>query len=192
VRLWPFARSAAEITATMNQTLTGVPGLVSTWNLDGHALDTSAGLHGTASGQVTFTANTLALSGPALPLATGASTPGCLGALALMPTSAAQVGNGAFGFVCTATPPSAIAVFGVTGGVLPAPLPLLGVDIWVDPTVLVTATALANSLGTVRLALPLPPNAPVGFVLGAQALVLDPCGPQGFTASPALLTTIIP
>lgn len=186
VRLWPFARTQAEIQATMNQELLAVPGLVSTWNLDGNTLDTSSTMHATANGQVTFTPNTLTLPVPAPAAAVGASTPGCLGALVLTPTSAANAGNLAYGAVCTQTPPQALAVWGITLGVLPGPLPLLGVDIWLDPTVLVTATATANALGALRLGLPIPATVAPGFPLAVQALVLDPCGSQGFTASNAL------
>ena len=193
VRLWPFARTAGEIAATMNQQLASVPGLVSTWNLDGHFLDTSSGQHGTASGQVTFTANPLVLAVPQLPAASGSSTPGCLGNLALAPTAAANAGNADFGLACVTAPANALSVWGLTGGVLPAPLPLLGVGVWVDPSVfLVTLAAVGDGLGTVRLAVPLPASAPPGFAFAAQALVLDPCGSQGFTASDALTITVQP
>jgi len=191
VRLWPFARTQAEIQATMNQALFSVPGRVSTWNLDGFTLDTSSTLHATAVGGVTYTANTLNLTTPLLPTAVGASTPGCLGSLDLAPVCAANAGNAAFGFACTRTPPGAIAVFGATLGTLPVSFPLLGVDIWLDPTGLVTFTALANNLGTLRQPLGLPITA-AGITLGLQAIVLDPCGPQGWTASQALNVVVQP
>lgn len=41
VRLWPFARTAAEIQSTMNYELALVPGEVSTWNLNGTGADSS-------------------------------------------------------------------------------------------------------------------------------------------------------
>lgn len=193
VRLWPFARTQAEIQASMNLELASVPGLVSTWNLNGTFGDSSSTLHATSSGQVTFTANTLALAPTLLPIATGTSTAGCLGALALMPTGAAQVGNLGFGIACTQTPPSAIAVWGLSTGTLPGSFPLLGVDIWIDPTgLLLTTTAIANGLGALRLGVPIPATAPLGFTFATQALVLDPCGSQGFTASNALTTFLVP
>jgi hypothetical protein len=193
VRLWPFARTAAEILATMNQELVGVPGRVSTWNLNGAFIDTSSTMHATASGAVTFTANPLPLVAPQPSVASGASTAGCLGALALAPASAPSAGNTAFAIACTQTPPNALAVWGLTGGTLPAPLPLLGVGIWVDPTAfLVTASAVGDGLGALRVAVPLPAGAPVGFTFAAQALVLDPCGSLGFTASDALTVVVQP
>jgi Concanavalin A-like lectin/glucanases superfamily len=192
VRLWPFARTGAEIMASMNQTLAGVPGRVSTWSLDGHVLDTSGGLNGTTSGQVTFTSNPLTLSGAVMPAAVGTGTPGCLGPIQLAPTGAAQLGNQAFAIAVTQTPSSTIAVFGLSAGTLPGPLPLLGVDIWLDPTGLVTATAIASSLGTVRLPIPIPAGAPLGFSFGAQAIIVDACGSQQFTSSDALSITLQP
>jgi hypothetical protein len=193
VRLWPFARTQAEIQATMNQELVGVAGLVSTWNLNGHTLDTSGGgLHATAVGGVTFTPNPLTLTSPALPVPIGAGTPGCLGALRLSPTSAPQLGNLGFGIECVRAPAGAIAVYGASVGVLPSPFALLGFDVWIDPTGLVTVTEFANGLGALRLGFPIPAGAPVGFSFGVQAVVLDPCGPQGFTASDALSVVVVP
>lgn len=192
VRLWPFARTGAEILASRNQTLAGVPGRVSTWSLDGHVLDTSGGLHGTTSGQVTFQNSPVQLAGPGLPAAVGSGTPGCLGPIRLAPTGPAQVGNLAFAVAATRTPASTIAVFGLSAGTLPGPFPVLGVDIWLDPTGLVTATAVASSLGTLRLSIPIPAGAPVGFSFGTQAIVVDACGPQQFTSSDALSIVLQP
>ena len=193
VRMWPFARTAAEIQATMNQELYSVPGHVATWNLNGHTFDTSgAALHATSFGTVTFAANPLVLATPAVPQPWGASSPGCLGSLLLSPTSAAQVGNNAFGVMCTQTPAGAIALWGATLGVLPGPVPLLGVDIWLDPTVLVTFSAVANGLGAMRLGFPIPNTAPTGYQFALQSLVLDPCGTQGWTASNAQVVVIQP
>ncbi|MEO6595593.1 MAG: LamG domain-containing protein [Planctomycetota bacterium] len=193
VRLWPFARTQAEIQATMNQELNSVPGLVSTWNLSGFLFDTSGGgLHGTSSGQVTFTPNPLALTSPLMAVSSGTSTPGCLGALLLSPTSAAQLGNVGFGVECTRTPAGAIAIWGASSQVLPGSFPLLGVDVWLNPTGLITITELANGLGALRVGVPVPATAPLGFTFALQAFVLDPCGAQLFTASNALTIVVLP
>ncbi|MBL8733711.1 MAG: LamG domain-containing protein [Planctomycetes bacterium] len=193
VRLWSFARTQADIQATMNQQLIGVPGYVSTWNLDGHPLDTSAaGLHATLNGTVVYNPNPLNLAIPALPLAVGNSTPGCLGELRQMPSAAAQLGNLGFSLRCARTPPSSIAIYAVSLAPLPFGVNVLGVDIWLDPTVLVTPTAIADGLGVLSLPFPIPATAPLGFSFATQCLVLDPCGPQGFTASDALVVTTQP
>ena len=188
VRLWPFARTQADIQAAMNQELVSIPGLVSTWNLNGLFVDSSGTQHATASGQVTFTVNPLILSAPLVPpFAAGASTPGCLGPLTLAPTATAKVGNPAFGIVCHPTPPGAFTILGLSFGVLASPFPLLGVDIWLDPTVIVTFGATSNSLGAAYIPLPIDISIPPGFLFGAQALVLDACGTDDFTASNALV-----
>ncbi|HEX5053555.1 MAG TPA: LamG domain-containing protein [Planctomycetota bacterium] len=193
VRLWPFARTQTEIQATMNQELLGVPGLVSTWNLSGFLFDTSGGgLNATSSGQVTFTANTLSLASPSMPIASGASTPGCLGDLLLSPTSAAQVGNTGFGIECTRTPAGAIALWGASAQALASPFPLLGVGVWVDPLGVITVTGLADGLGALRVGVPVGATVPPGFTFAAQAFVLDACGSQLFTASNALTVVVQP
>lgn len=193
VRLWSFARSPADIQATMHQQLIGVPGYVSTWNLDGHPFDTSAaGLHATLNGAVVYAPNPLSLPIPALPIAVGNSTPGCLGELRQMPSAAAQLGNLGLSLRCARTPPSSLAIYAVSLAPLPLGVNVLGVDIWLDPTALATPTAIANGLGVLSLPFPIPATAPLGFSFAAQCLVLDPCGPQGFTASDALVVTTQP
>ncbi|MCB9883512.1 MAG: LamG domain-containing protein, partial [Planctomycetes bacterium] len=57
VRLWPFARTAAEIQSTMMAQLESVPGLVSTWNLNGNFVDTSGSNTATQIGTVNFIQN---------------------------------------------------------------------------------------------------------------------------------------
>ena len=105
VRIWPFARSAAAIASAMNLHLHSMPGEVSTWNLDGNALDSSGSNHGTAVGAPAFAANTLALQTLAFPgalnfgAATGCRTTG-LAAVPTVPT----VGNAGFGFTGTRAP----------------------------------------------------------------------------------------
>lgn len=188
VRLWPFARSAADIQSTMNMELSFVPGRVSTWNMSGDGSDTSNGQNGAITGQVSFVSGGPALTPQVLPLGlpTGASTPGCLGDLLLTPSGAMTPGNLGFGLVCGRTPPGALAVWAATAGVLPGPFPILGVDIWVDPTVLVIGTSIADALGSTRFDVPVGATAPFGASISAQCLVLDPaCAVDLFTASDA-------
>ncbi len=192
VRLWPFARTQAEIQATRFQALYAVPGRVSTWNLDGSTFDTSSTLHATAVGGVTYTPNPLVLNAPLLPSPHGASTPGCLGPLELAPTSAASAGNLAFGVACTRTPANAPALWAASLGTVPTPVLVEGVDVWIDFNGLVVANATTSALGSLRFTLPLPATAPIGFPFAMQAAVVDPCGPFGFTASNALSIVVQP
>jgi Concanavalin A-like lectin/glucanases superfamily len=191
-RLWPFARTQGEIQATMNKMLVGVPGLVSTWNLDGFTIDTSGGQHATLTGAVTFTPNTLALTVPLAPIGTpvGSSTAGCLGPLHMSAGSVATAGNLAFAPVCTRAPANAIAFLVMSFQSLSNPLPFAGVNVWVDLNGAVAALASVNGLGAARYPLPIPATVTPGFSVALQYGFIDPCGPQGITASNALSVPI--
>lgn len=188
VRLWPFGRSVAEIAQTMNYQLGSVPGLVSTWNLDNHTLDTSSNQHATLVGTAPYTSNPLVLN--ALPVASGfpvgASTPGCLGPLQATFGSLPQPGNLDFAAVCTRSPANAGCLFAVAFGTLPVAFPVAGIDYWLDPNTSVLAFTTANAFGVVRQPLGLPAWLTPGFTMSYQFGFIDPCGPQGITASGAL------
>lgn len=188
VRLWPFARTQAEIQQTMNHALVAVPGLVSTWNLDNHLLDTSGGLHATSSGTVTFTQNPLALT--YLPLqsgfAVGAGTPGCLGPLQMSFGSLPQAGNAAFAPVCTRAPAGAVTFLAMAFQTSVSPLPVAGVNFLLDLGSTQMVLATTNGLGAARHPVALPAWLPPGFAVAFQYGFVDPCGPQGITASNAL------
>jgi len=188
VRLWPFARTQGEIQQTMNYALNSVPGVVSTWNLDGHLLDTSGGQHATSSGQVTFTPNTLSLTTLAAPsgFPSGTSTPGCLGPLAMSFGSLPQAGNLDFAAVCTQAPANAPALFAVAFQTAAVPLPVAGINYYLDPTSSILTFTTANAFGVARLPVGLPAWIGAGFSLAFQVGFIDPCGPQGITASNAL------
>ena len=189
VRLWPFARTQAEIQQTMNYALFAVPGFVSTWNFDNHLLDTSGGLHATSSGTVAFTANTLNLT--QLPMqsgfALGASTPGCLGPLEMSFGSLPQAGNAAFAPICTRAPANAVTFVAIAFQTTVSPTPIVGINYWLDLASTQLLLASTNGLGTARYSLALPAWLPSGFALAYQYGFVDPCGPQGVTASNALL-----
>ncbi|MFO1077867.1 MAG: LamG domain-containing protein [Planctomycetota bacterium] len=181
VRLWPFARTAAEIQQTMNFALSSVPGRVSTWNLDNHTLDTSGNLNATIAGTVTYTANPLALTALPAPSAfpVGAGTPGCLGPLGLTIGSLPQAGNLAFAPVCTRAPGNAIAFLAMGFGAAAAPWHVAGIDFWLDPAFNVVTLAPTNGLGAARFGVPLPSWLGAGHSFAFQYAFLDPCGPQG-------------
>lgn len=189
VRLWPFGRSAAEIQQTMNLQLAGVPGRVSSWNLDGHTLDTSGGQHATLVGTVNYTVNPLQLTGLQVPIGVpvGSSTPGCLGPLALTVGSVAQAGNLAFATVCTRAPANAGAFFTVAFATASAPLSIAGIQYWLDLGTSTATFTTVGPLGRMRTPLALPAWLQPGLTLAFQYGFVDPCGPQGFTASDALV-----
>jgi len=194
VRLWPFARTQAEIAATMNDSLFTVPGGVSTWGLDGNGLDSSGPNMGTVSGSVTFTPPAPGLIPQTFPGAPfGASTAGCLGPIQLTAGSLPHLGNAAFSMVAHSVDPGQ-NVFGyVTFGVLASPLNILGIDIYVDPlTALGLFPTTVGSLGDARLDLAIPAGLPLGLQATVQFIAFDPCGPQGLTASEGLGLLLIP
>jgi hypothetical protein len=189
VRLWPFGRSAAEIQQSMQQQLAGVPGRVSTWNLDGHTIDTSGNLQATLVGSVAFAPNPLTLAGLAAPvgLPVGASTPGCFGPLALTVGSVARVGNAAFAAVCTRAPAGAGALFAVAFGTAPAPVSIAGIQYFLDLGTTTATFTTVGPLGRARFGIGLPTWLQPGLTLAFQYGFIDPCGPQGLTASDALV-----
>lgn len=189
VRLWPFARTAAEIQQTMNYQLDSVPGYVSTWSLDNHLIDTSGGQHATSSGQAVFTANTLNLSTLPAPAAfpIGSSTPGCLGSLEVSMGSLPVSGNADFAAVATRAPANAITFVGIALASAPAPLSIGGISYWLDPASSVVMLSSTNALGVARQSLALPAWLGAGMSLGFQFAWVDPCGPQGVTASNAVV-----
>jgi len=191
VRLWPFARSAEDIQKSMYMELTSVPGYVSTWNLNNDFLDSSGGQHATSSGQAVFTTNTLALTAPTLAfgLPQGASTPGCLGDILLCPSGPSVDNYNDFRVVATRVPPGTLTLWGASGGTSPAALPLLGVDIWLNPIGLVVVGNTSDVLGSASANLPIPAGL-AGFTFGIQCIAVDPCGTQGFTASDAMIVVI--
>jgi len=192
VRLWPFARTAGEIAATMNWQLDSIPGRVSTWNFDSHTLDTSGGLHGTTSGGVTFTANTLNLQLSAVPsvFSIGSGTPGCLGALAATISSVPTAGNNAFAVSATRFPANAAGFAAIAFGTAAAPLSIGGIEYWLDPASSVLQFVTASSFGVMRLPLGLPAWVTPGSAFGFQFAGLDSCGPQGITASQGILVLV--
>jgi hypothetical protein len=189
VRLWPFARTAGEIQATMNMALGSVPGLVSTWNFDQNTDDTSSGMNGTLMGAAAYSTNTPpALAPYTFPgIAFGTSTPGCLGAIHATTTALPQVGNLDFAFAVHALPPNALAVMLLGSGPGTGPLRVVGVDLWLDPNGVISGVpAATDALGTARLPFPLASTLPANLGLSVQLFAVDPCGPLGLTASEAL------
>jgi hypothetical protein len=190
VRLWPFARSAAEIQATMQQEIGSVPGFVSTWNLNGDARDASGGLHGSVLGAAAFMANTLTLTPFPVSGATqyGTGTTTCASAPDATVTCLPRVGNTAFALAGTRAPSNGSGVLLLSGRALPSPLVFLGAGVWVDPTAsLLMLGVPSTGLGTTRVPLPIPNNSFLTRArLAAQFVWADTCGPLGLSASGGL------
>jgi len=190
-RMWPFGLTAAEVKGAMNARLSGMPGNVSTWNLDGAFVDSSSTLHATATGTVNFTSNVPVLqSRPFLGAAFGASSQGCLGAIPMALAGVATSGNAGFGLAAQRVPAAAQSLLVLSPKGLPAPINLLGVGLWVDVLGSVTLGATASPTGALHVSLPIP----AGLIgsLAAQCFFVDTCGSQGLTASNGLTFAIVP
>jgi hypothetical protein len=194
VRLWPFARTPAAIASTMGKSLALLPGEVSTWNLDGNALDSSGTNHGAPVGAPTFAANTLTLQPVPFPgaLNFGAAS-GCRTAGLTSITALANVGNAGFGIAATRAPAGQGGLLVLSLAALPAPQHVLGIDLWVDPAASTTLFLVSSPIGSAQTALPVPAN-PVltGLGLDAQYLWLDGTCPGGVSASCAIFAAVLP
>lgn len=191
VRLWPFARSQEDIQQSMNLELSSVPGYVSTWNLNNSLADSSGGQNAVGGGALTYSNNPLQLQ--PLPLLfglpQGAGTPGCNGDIMLTTSGPSFTSYNDFRVVATRLQPNAGCFWGLSTGTLPAGLPLLGIDVWVDPIGLLLFGDAASPLGTAGLNVPLPANV-AGVSFAAQLLAFDTCTAQGFAASDALIVVV--
>ena len=108
-------------------------------------------------------------------------------ALASMPIA----GTSDFSMMGQSFSPGSSAVGYVTLGTLGAPFPFLGIDIWVDPlSAIGLFPTTTDPLGNARLTMPIPPGLPAGFNAAVQFLAFDLCGPQGMTASNAMIVVI--
>lgn len=199
LRVWPFARSGAEIAAAMNEELQNFPGKVLTFNLNGSYQDSSQNLVGVATGAVAF------VNAPALTVQyfaginTGSSTSTCPSSIDSQLGSVPTVGNAAFAVWCTQAPAPAttplglgIAAFQAAPAAQP---PVLGVNLAFDFTTVALQVVLvpgSTGLGTARMALPIPNNqALIGFGLVCQFGFVDGgCGPQGFSASDGMAFSV--
>ena len=129
----------------------------------------------------------------------GRSSPGCTGALAIGVTSMPRIGNTGLALACGNAPPNALGLLALTGHRFPSPVIVLGVEVWVDPTlVLVPLPARSNNIGASEVSVPIPGDPTLaGARLFAQFFwagtpASPPCPPQGLSASNALDITIQP
>ena len=123
----------------------------------------------------------------------GKSSPGCNGPVSIGVTEMPAVGGMDFALTCSGAPAKGAGFFVFGTAELKAGLPILGVDIWVDPLRWVTdlLPATSDDLGYAEVGLPIPPNPSLrGLQLFSQFFWPSPCGAQGFSASNALDLTI--
>ncbi|MEM7204304.1 MAG: hypothetical protein AAF628_28855 [Planctomycetota bacterium] len=161
---------------------------------------TTAGAYGTrAGGGIDAFASRLSLLPEGVEVF-GTTSPGCAGPLAAssypLPSAGATIE-----LICSNAPPTTAGLLLISAGALPAPIPVLGIDLWVD---LITSPYFALPVasqgnGAARAPLVLPPASAgaVGLSLAAQFVWFGPSAPApcpatGVSASAALRITLQP
>jgi len=127
---------------------------------------------------------------PAGACCSGVSPPGCAGPLATGVNSMPKVGNAGFAITCTNAPPNGVGVLGVSLALLPSPGGVLGIQIWLNPLVLLGAfPASSNAQGWGQVGIPIPG---IPTLAGGQFFMQfvwlsptspAPCPPLGLSAS---------
>lgn len=127
----------------------------------------------------------------------GSSSPGCNGPIVASVTSMPRVGNMHFAMTCTNMTPPAIGLIGIS--LVPAVFPttVLGIDVWVDTTLLQTVFLATTNYGAQAL-MPIPADAGlIGLPIAAQFAwyeggVGSTCPSLGWSASHALYFLVQP
>lgn len=197
VRIWSIPRGVGEIAASMNQSLSAMPGKTVTFNLDGDFLDSSSGLTGRAFGTINAFVDGPRLSG-LYPSGShyGRSTTTCARTLDITMGSLPTVGNGAFTVWCANAPrTSPLGLFVVAAQQAPVQPPVLGVSLAFTLSSVITSVAYVPGsfgLGLQRQPLPIPANGSLlGLTVFTQFAFSDAqCGPQGISASNGLTVSI--
>ncbi|HEB51662.1 MAG TPA: hypothetical protein ENI87_00230 [bacterium] len=130
-------------------------------------------------------------NGSERPAGYGTASPGCSGDPELLANSGAFVGNVQFGYVMRNAQANSFGVIALA--LQPASLPVLGIEVLVDPATAVTQTIASDTFGDAVHSFPIPANPSlVGAGVFAQALWLDWCGPQLWASSAGLELSVQP
>lgn len=121
----------------------------------------------------------------------GNATAGCAGDPRLAANSEPRIGNLQFGYVMQNAQPNSFGLLALALG--QASLPVLGVELLVDPSTVVAIGVASDGFGDALHRFPIP-NTPgfVGLSIYAQALWLDLCGSQWWASSRGLAFTVRP
>ena len=190
-RIWPFARTQAEIMATMGDTLFQAPGAI-TFNFDGNLTDSSSGFAGTPTTNVTFVPGEPNLApAPLGGFANGSASTNCNQTVGSTLGARAVRGSAGFSYVLYDASANASGALFLATGLLTSPITVAGVSLYLDPNTLLPfgIGRTTDASGTARVALPLPQDpALAGFGLAGQWVLLDAsCGSQGVVASDAVV-----
>lgn len=129
----------------------------------------------------------------------GVASPGCSGLPRIDVGSMPAVGNAAFEILGNGVAAGSPGLLALAGGGLTAGLPLLGIEVWIDPGLLLGSPGVVtDATGSTVYALPLPATPAIaGILLAAQFVWLaipapPPCSPTGFAASAAISFVVQP
>jgi len=169
---------------------------VSTWNFNGKLNDSSGKNHGKAYGKLAFAKNTLKLTPVPFPgaLQVGTASKKCGPAAGTAIGGIAKPGT-TFGFIGLRGKANGPAFLLLSGKAVSKPLPILGINLWVDlGTLALILPSTGDTLGTHRVSLSIPSSkAIVGASLAGQFLLLDPsCSSGVFSASNAISFSVLP
>lgn len=187
VRLWPYARTAAEIQQTMNQALSTMPGEVSTWNLDFGPTDTSGTNTGSNVGNPVYQVNSLQLmSFVSSCTAFGSATANCSGASsAIGVNSTANIGNANFAINAVRggrVRGAALVLIGL--GKLTNPFTIGSAQVFVDPTIslLLPATVVYDQYSRLALGIPNNSGLPGVTIFAQMAFAQAGCAVQPYAS----------
>lgn len=109
---------------------------------------------------------------------------GCAGTMRLSVNGPATLGSNDFAWQSWGAPAGSLGVLFFGGSLLPQAVPVLGFDLWLNPSGAVGVTNVANSWGNVETLFPLPAQPSLaGFVLAGQGVWLQGCGSSGLVAT---------
>lgn len=199
VRIWPYARTAAEILDSRALEISGLPSGCSTWNLNNNGLDTSGANHATLVNAPTFGPNALNLQiyPAAGALALGQPSLACTTQPAVLGvTTLPRGGASAFAICATNVRTGSSGAALISPTALPAAFPILGINLWVDftsPAYFSLPVGTPDMLGTARTAAPIPsdPRLVLAPVVAQMLFVNASCTNQLY-ATQALSMVILP
>lgn len=180
VRLWPYARTQAEIQSTMKLALASVPGLVSTWSLNFTPKDGSGQNDGTDYNSPTYAPNSLRLTSASFgSLAFGTATAGCTSAPSIGASGLPSAGGSSFALMCVnntsaASIPTGPGFLWLGTARFPAAVPVLGINLWVNvASTGFLLTVVRDKNGLARVNLPIPSAIPPNTMLYSQMFFLE-------------------
>jgi hypothetical protein len=120
----------------------------------------------------------------------GAPTTFCSAPAGIGVNSVPKAGMSTFALHSWNAPAAAQGFLVLSLGQLGAPIAVQGIQLWVDPSLLLAVLTWASDAnGCAKIPLPIPPGT-AGITAAAQWVWLDPCAPRGLSATEGLWFTV--